>query len=156
MTSAKKDLPSLEPTEGDVQLMRSVAEIVAAYVGHNKVDATQIPGIVDSVHQALKATHQQTGKTLRAAGSGRPAVSIRLSITPSHIHCLECGKPFQSLRRHLRSKHSISAEDYRLKWNLPHDYPMISEEYAEERSKIAKTQGLGTQPKARGRTRSQA
>lgn len=154
MTSAKKDLSSLESAEDDAQLMRSVAEIVAAYVANNKVEASQIPGIIESVRQALIAN--QLAATTAAHSSGRPAVPIRQSVTPSHITCLECGKPFQSLKRHLRVMHSLTPEEFRRKWHLPGDYPMVAAEYAVERSKLAKNQGLGTQPKQRGRKSSQA
>jgi predicted transcriptional regulator len=157
MTSAKKDLSSLQP-EDDAQLMRSVAEIVAAYVANNKVEASQIPGIIDSVRQALIANQLSAATAGQHGGSssGRPAVPVRQSVTPSHITCLECGKPFQSLKRHLRVMHTLTPEEYRRKWHLPGDYPMVAPEYAVERSKLAKNQGLGTQPKQRGRKSSQA
>lgn len=150
MTTTKRDLSLPEVNDDDAQMVRSVSEIVAAYLSNNPVDRAQIPEIIGSVHRALKGTQEP------AAEPQQPAVDISKSVTKAHIICLECGQTFQSLKRHLSMTHAISPEDYRRKWGLPGDYPMVAPKYAEKRSEIAKSQGLGTQPKSRGRKSSQA
>lgn len=150
MISPKKNLSSSETPENDMQMVQSVAEIVSAYVAHNKVEAAQIPQIINSVREALTGARQQP------AEAPTPAVAPAKSVTPNAVYCLECGKGFRSLKRHIRTTHNMTADDYRRRWNLAGDHPMVAPNYAEERSKLAKNQGLGTQPKQRGRTSSQA
>ena len=150
MISPKTNLPSSETPEHDMHMVQSVAEIVSAYVANNKVEAAQIPQIIDSVHQALAGTRRQTPEV------PKPAVAVTKSVTPNEIFCLECGKGFKSIKRHIRAAHNMTPEDYRRKWNLAGDHPMVAPNYAVERSRLAKSLGLGTQPKQRGRTSSQA
>ena len=117
------------------------AEIVSAYVSNNTVPAGEIPGLINQVHAALARV---SGKP--ADGSSeplRPAVSVKKSITPEYIVCLEDGKKFKSLKRHLRTQYNMTPEQYREKWGLPADYPMVAPNYAAQRSKLAKAIGLG-------------
>lgn len=123
-------------------LIGLTAQIVAAYVSKNSVSSTDLPGLISDVHQALA----------RASGNGeaierdelKPAVPIKKSVTPDYIICLEDGKKFKSLKRHLRTHYKMSPEEYRTKWQLPHDYPMVAPNYAAARSQLAKKMGLGT------------
>lgn len=114
-------------------------EIVAAYVGNNPVQSTELSGLIRNVHESLVSL--QDGH--KAAEEQQPAVSVRKSITDEYLICLEDGKKFKSLKRHLRSKYDMSPEEYREKWNLPYDYPMVAPAYARQRSQLAKQMGLG-------------
>ncbi|MBO9707677.1 MAG: MucR family transcriptional regulator [Caulobacter sp.] len=121
-------------------LIEITASVVAAYVGGNTIAAADVPGLIRSVHSALSAV----GAEPEAEPAGRePAVSIKRSITPDYLICLEDGRKFKSLKRHLRTKYDLSPEAYRAKWNLPKDYPMVAPNYAEARSNLAKQMGLG-------------
>jgi predicted transcriptional regulator len=119
------------------------AEIVSAYVSNNTVAPSEIPELINQVHLAL----------LRASGGAveiqaepvKPAVSVKRSVTPEYIVCLEDGKKFKSLKRHLRTQYSMTPEQYREKWSLPADYPMVAPNYAAARSQLAKQMGLGQQ-----------
>src|SRR6476659_5243008 len=123
------------------------AEIVAAYVSHNSVTPNDIPGLIREVHTAL----------LRVAGapaaSGpeapKPPIPAKRSVTPEYIVCLEDGKKFKSLKRHLRTQYKLTPEQYREKWGLPADYPMVAPNYAAARSQLAKQMGLGQQRRQR-------
>jgi predicted transcriptional regulator len=129
-----------EEVRGD--LIGLTAQIVAAYVSKNPVASTDLAVLISDVHQALA----------RASGNGeaverdelKPAVPIKKSVTPDYIICLEDGKKFKSLKRHLRTHYKMSPEEYRAKWQLPHDYPMVAPNYAAARSQLAKKMGLGT------------
>ncbi len=114
-------------------------EIVSAYVGNNPVQSSELPEIIKSVHESLTRLH--VGEV--GAADQKPAVSIRKSITDDYLICLEDGKKFKSLKRHLRAKYGMSPEEYREKWNLPFDYPMVAPSYARQRSDLAKRMGLG-------------
>jgi predicted transcriptional regulator len=124
------------------------AGIVSAYVSNNTVAASEIPELISQVHVAL----------VRVAGGAveiqtdpvKPAVSVKRSVTPEYIVCLEDGKKFKSLKRHLRTQYNMTPEQYREKWNLQPDYPMVAPNYAAARSQLAKQMGLGQQ---RGRRR---
>lgn len=125
-------------------LVELTADIVAAYVGNNTVAQADLPKLISSIYQSLAAA------TLGAAESKapeaaelKPAVPVRKSITPDYIICLEDGKKFKSLKRHLRTHYDLSPEQYREKWGLPADYPMVAPSYAEARSTLAKKIGLG-------------
>lgn len=119
------------------------ADIAAAYVSANDVQAEKVPDLIRGIHAALLGISNGAP----AVVVQEPAVSIKKSITPDFIICLEDGKEFRSLKRHLRSKYNLSPEEYRAKWNLPSDYPMVAPSYAEERSKLAKKMGLGSKRK---------
>jgi len=119
------------------------ANIVSAYVSNNPVSAGEIPSLISQVHSALLQVSAARGDA--AVEPLRPAVSIKKSITPDHLVCLEDGKKFKSLRRHLRSQYNMTPEQYREKWGLPPDYPMVAPNYAAARSQLAKQMGLGQQ-----------
>jgi predicted transcriptional regulator len=130
-------------------LVGMAAEIVSAYVSANQTPPHEIPNLIRAVHGALV---EISGRT-QAPTSGEPlepAVSIKKSITADFIICLEDGKKFKSLKRHLRTRYGMTPEEYRTKWGLPHDYPMVAPNYAKERSTLAKRMGLG-QSKRTGR-----
>jgi predicted transcriptional regulator len=107
------------------------------------VTMTDLPSLIAQVHKALLAT--ATGSVEKQVEAQVPAVSIKKSIHPDYIICLEDGKKFKSLKRHLRTKYDLSPEDYRAKWGLPADYPMVAPNYAAARSELAKSMGLGQQ-----------
>ena len=120
---------------------RLAAEIVAAYVSANSVSAAQLPDIIRSVVDALASLDGQAEAP--KAEALKPAVSIRKSITPDYLICLEDGKTLKMLKRHLRTTYDMSPQDYREKWGLPADYPMVAPSYAARRSEFAKQIGLG-------------
>lgn len=122
-------------------LVRMAAEIAAAYVSANAVPAQELPALIRTVHNALL---EVSGVTAAAPEiTPEPAVSIKKSVTADYIICLEDGKKFKSLKRHLRTRYTMTPEEYRTKWGLPHDYPMVAPNYAKERSNLAKRMGLG-------------
>ncbi|HMJ44725.1 MAG TPA: MucR family transcriptional regulator [Pseudolabrys sp.] len=123
------------------------AEIVSAYVSNNIVPASEIPSLINQVHAALSRV---TGKSGDApAEQLKPAVSVKKSVTAEHIVCLEDGKKFKSLKRHLRTQYNMTPEQYREKWSLGVDYPMVAPNYAAARSQLAKQMGLGQQRRRR-------
>jgi predicted transcriptional regulator len=125
------------------------ANIVSAYVSNNSVAATDIPALINQVHNAL--TRVSGGQTEVPSEPLRPAVPVKKSITPEHIVCLEDGKKFKSLKRHLRTQYNMTPEQYRDKWSLPADYPMVAPNYAAARSQLAKQMGLGQQRRRRSK-----
>jgi predicted transcriptional regulator len=131
--------------------IKLTADIVSAYVSNNSVPTSELPNLINDVHNALSRV-----------GAGivpeplvepqKPATSIKKSVTPEYIICLEDGKHFKSLKRHLRTQYDMSPDQYREKWNLAPDYPMVAPAYAEARSRLAKEMGLGQQRRrARGK-----
>lgn len=148
------------PDNTQIQL---AAEIVAAYVSNNPVPPADLPGLIEAVYGKLESI--ALGAEQEVVEAPTPAVSIKKSITPDFIICLEDGKKFKSLKRHLRTKYDMSPEEYRAKWGLPSDYPMVAPNYAAARSQLAKAMGLGAQrskgnngaePARRGRPRKSA
>jgi len=123
------------------------AEIVSAYVSNNSVAAADIPSLISQVHAALSRVSGMQGDA--PAEPLKPAVSVKKSITPEHIVCLEDGKKFKSLKRHLRTQYNMTPEQYREKWALGADYPMVAPSYAAARSQLAKQMGLGQQRRRR-------
>ena len=123
------------------EVIEMTADIVSAYVGNNSVAAADLPNLIQSVHRALAGI--STGSDGQEATPKEPAVPVRRSITPDHLVCLEDGRKFKSLKRHLRTKYNMSPEEYRAKWGLPKDYPMVAPNYAKARSDLAKQMGLG-------------
>lgn len=119
------------------------ADIVSAFVSNNSVPVTELPMLITSVHATLGRlsgnAHEEKAEPLT------PAISIKRSVTPDFIICLEDGKKFKSLKRHLRTRYSMTPEQYRAKWNLPSDYPMVAPNYAAARSELARNMGLGQQ-----------
>lgn len=133
--------------ENKAELVELTAEIVAAYVGNNPISSTDLPGVINEVHKALSVAVTEAEKP--ETPELKPAVSIRRSVTPDYIICLEDGKKFKSLKRHLRTHYNLSPEEYREKWDLPRDYPMVAPNYAEARSQLAKKMGLGQKGRKR-------
>lgn len=123
------------------EIIEMTADIVSAYVGNNSVSAADLPSLIQSVHRALSGV--TAGPEPVEATPKEPAVPVKRSITPDHLVCLEDGRKFKSLKRHLRTKYNMSPEDYRAKWGLPKDYPMVAPNYAKARSDLAKQMGLG-------------
>ena len=122
-------------------LTELAAEIVSAYVANNSITAGDLPNLINQVYGALQQT--VAGPPAPASEPQKPAVPVRKSVSADHIVCLEDGKVFKSLKRHLRTDHNLSPEEYRSKWALPRDYPMVAPNYAASRSELAKKMGLG-------------
>ena len=118
------------------------AEIVSAYVSNNTVASADIPALINQVHSALLRV--ASGEAPASTEPLKPAIPVKRSINPDYIVCLEDGKKFKSLKRHLRTQYEMTPEQYREKWGLPHDYPMVAPNYARARSDLAKKMGLGT------------
>jgi predicted transcriptional regulator len=123
------------------------ATIVAAYVSHNAVAADQLPALIARVHAALSNVSSGQVGVVAADEALRPAVPVKRSVMPDYIICLEDGKRFKSLKRHLRTQYKMSPEQYRERWSLAEDYPMVAPNYAKTRSQLAKKMGLGQQRK---------
>ncbi|RVU20781.1 MucR family transcriptional regulator [Methylobacterium oryzihabitans] len=122
------------------------ADIVSAYVSKNSVPVTELPGLLSAVHGALRGLVTPAEPEPEKL---TPPVPIRKTVTPDHIISLEDGKPYKSLKRHLAGR-GLTPDQYRQKWGLPHDYPMVAASYAAQRSELAKSIGLGQQRKSRG------
>jgi len=120
-------------------ILEFASDIVSAYVSNNAIQSNELPELIRDVH----ATLATLGNGHDPAPAKKPAVSIKNSITDEFLICLEDGKKFKSLKRHLRSKYGLSPEEYREKWGLPYDYPMVAPSYARKRSELAKEMGLG-------------
>lgn len=126
---------------GTGEFVAYAAEIVAAYVRNNPVAPAELPGLIRSVHSSLLNLSDPAAEPERP----KPAVSVKKSISNDYLICLEDGLKFKSLKRHLRSKYDLSPDEYREKWGLPPDYPMVAPGYSAQRSKLAKKMGLGRQ-----------
>jgi predicted transcriptional regulator len=123
------------------EILRMTAEVVAAYVGNNSLSATQLPEVINTVYGTFNRVNGAT-----SASNGQPqkaAIPVRRSITPDYIVCLEDGKKLKMLKRHLRTVYGLSPDEYRAKWRLPTDYPMVAPNYSKQRSAFAKKIGLG-------------
>ena len=140
MTEATKD-------DGADILIELTAEIVAAYVRNNSVAANDLPNVISQVHAALGGTKMPVEDVVEKQ---KPAVTVRRSIQNDHLICLEDGQKFKSLKRHLMTHHGLTPDQYREKWELAADYPMVAPAYAEARSRLAKESGLG-QKRKRGK-----
>ncbi len=125
----------------DEILITLTSDIVSAHVSNNNVTVEDLPLLIKSVHSALASL---SAAEAPAAPKQEPAVSIRTSVKPDYIVCLEDGKKMKMLRRHLMTAYGMTPEDYRAKWNLPADYPMVAPNYAKQRADLAKKIGLGT------------
>ena len=125
----------------DDAVLGFAAQIVSAHVGRNTVDPADLPKLINDVHRALSTAGQPV-----VPQRGEPAVSIRQSVKADHLVCLECGKHFSMLRRHLASDHQLTPDQYRRKWELPASYPIVAPDYAKVRSGLAKKIGLGRLP----------
>ncbi len=122
-------------------LLRLAADIVAAYVRRNEVSSNKLPPVITSVYQVLTELEHETDEAFEVAP--RPAITISRSVQRSRIVCLEDGKAFKALKRHLRTAHRMTPEEYRSKWGLQNDYPMVAPDYSVKRSELAKKMGLG-------------
>jgi predicted transcriptional regulator len=127
-------------------LAQLTAGVVSAFVSNNSVRSSDIPQLISQVHAALAGLRNEP-KTAEPAEAPKPAVSIKKSVTPDYLISLENGKKFKSLRRHLMTFYGMTPEDYRKKWSLPADYPMVAPNYAAQRSEMAKSLGLGRKAK---------
>jgi len=143
--AASNVMEELTMSETDEITLSLVAEIVSSYVSNNSLPASDLPTLISSVHGALSRAND--GPQEAPVETLVPAIAIKKSVTPEYIICLEDGKKFKSLRRHLRTKYNMSPEDYRARWNLPADYPMVAPSYAQIRSNLAKQIGLGQKRK---------
>lgn len=138
------DVMTIEQNE----LLECTVEIVTAYIGNNTVPGDQLPVVIKLVHEILsKLSIDQAAEKVERT----PAVPIRRSVQPDFIVCLEDGKQFKMLKRHLGRVYNLTPEEYRQKWSLPRDYPMVAPNYARIRSELAKQIGLGTKSKGRPR-----
>ena len=135
------------------ELLRMTAEVVAAYVRNNTLPTAQLAEVINAVYLSLRGLEAKSPEGTPEAL--KPAVPIRRSITPDYLICLEDGKKLKMLKRHLRSTYGMTPDQYRQKWGLPPDYPMVAPNYAEQRSAFAKKIGLGrgTSRTARGAAR---
>jgi predicted transcriptional regulator len=132
--------PALQPTSA----------IVAAYLRGNRIPVIEVPAMIRSVHGAMAGLSSPSTVEVTSL---KPAVPIKKSVMPDYIVCLEDGKRLKMLKRYIRSRFKLTPDEYRSKWNLPHDYPMVAPNYAERRSQLAKKIGLGTTPNKKGRTK---
>ena len=139
-------------SEGNVSsdMLALTAQIVAAHVSHNNVAAAALPSLIEEVHRTLKSIEAPPAPR---AARPEPAVSVAKSVTPEFIICLEDGKKMKMLKRHLKTAFNMTPEQYRERWGLAPDYPMVAPRYAQHRSTLAKKIGLGTKPRKRRRSR---
>ncbi len=133
----------------ETSYIQLTAKIVSAYVSNNTVSSAEIPALIGQVYAALTRVSNGGGPVAAPAEPLKPAVPIKRSITAEHIVCLEDGKKFKSLKRHLRTQYNMTPDQYRAKWSLPPDYPMVAPNYAAARSQLAKQMGLGQQRRRR-------
>ena len=133
--------------EDKTQLVELTADIAAAYLSANTVPAGELPTLIQTIHAALSGV--STGAPAPAAEAAKPAVPVKKSITPDYLISLEDGKKYKSLKRHLRTKYNMTPDEYRTKWGLGKDYPMVAPNYAKARSQLVKDMGLGQQRRKR-------
>lgn len=132
------------PDTSKTDLLSLTATVTAAYLSKNPVPLAQVPDLIRTIHASLGSIGSAvTANTPAPAEAGKPAVSIKKSVTSEYIVCLEDGKKLKMLKRHLRTVYNMTPDQYRAKWNLPADYPMVAPKYAEQRSVFAKRIGLG-------------
>ena len=124
------------------EILRMTAEVVAAYVGNNSLPATQLSDVINTVYGTLKRVNSKNGAAVNGHAQ-KAAVSVRRSVTPDYIICLEDGKKLKMLKRHLRTVYGLTPDEYRTKWRLPTNYPMVAPNYSKQRSAFAKKIGLG-------------
>lgn len=139
------DVEKIADEKEDIRLL--TAEIAASYFTNNQVQEDRIGSIIHSIAAALNSLpgSQESGPAVPS----NPAVPIKKSVTPSAIICLECGDKQKMIKRHIRTAHDLSPEEYREKWSLPKDYPFVAPSYAKQRSELAKKIGLGRKPKGK-------
>src|SRR5712671_4786331 len=139
------------PKMAEEDLLRMTADVVAAYVSNNTLATAQLADVIHAVYNSLRGLEGQVAEA--PAEPLKPAVPVRKSITPEYLVCLEDGKKLKMLKRHLRSTYNMTPDEYRAKWGLPADYPMVAPNYAEQRSEFAKKIGLGRTASSSGRRR---
>lgn len=130
-------------TEAQTHLIELSVEVVSAYVSNNAISSTDLPQLIQSVHSTLSDITSEPAVAEGLPRPDKPAVSIKKSLNDEYLICLEDGLKFKSLKRHLRSKFDMSPDEYRARWGLPADYPMVAPAYARRRSELAKNIGLG-------------
>lgn len=133
---------------GGAEALKMTAEIVAAYAANNKLDVDQVPDLIRAVHRTMAGLAR--GEEEKVEGKHKPAVPPNKSVHNDYIICLEDGKKLKMLKRYLRSTYDMSPEEYRKRWGLPADYPMVAPAYAEQRSAMAKRIGLGKGVRRKG------
>lgn len=131
----------------NVEILELTTEIVASYVSNNTVAAADLPSVISDIYRSLSELGTQAVQAERP----KPAVTIKKSVTPEFIICLEDGKQLKMLKRHLKTAYDMTPDQYRERWGLPADYPMVAPNYAKHRSALAKKIGLGTKPRTGGR-----
>jgi predicted transcriptional regulator len=136
----------MEPKSSSRELVELTVDIVSAYVSNNTIVRADLPNLIDQTFNALKQAEAKGTQPIQEELD--PAVSIKKSVTPDYIICLEDGKQFKSLKRHLRNSFNLSPDEYRAKWGLPYDYPMVAPNYAAFRSALAMKMGLGRKGKS--------
>ncbi len=129
------------PKMAEDELLRMTAEVVSAYVSNNSLATAQLGDVIQSVYNSLRLLEGQSAEP--PSEPLRPAVPVRKSVTPEYLICLEDGKKLKMLKRHLRSTYNLTPDEYRAKWGLAQDYPMVAPKYAAQRSEFAKKIGLG-------------
>lgn len=134
---------SMPDNHTDTSRVERTAEVVSAYVSNNPVPKSELPGLIAQVHKALS---DLSSEPVVEEEKPEPAVNPKRSVKPDHIVCLECGKRFKSIKRHLGAAHDLTPQDYRERWGLAGDYPMVAPDYAEKRSSLALSMGLGRKP----------
>jgi predicted transcriptional regulator len=139
----------MSESSAHVDLLGLTAEIVSAHVSNNPVPISELPNLIQDVHRTLSTLGTPAPRV--EAEKPQPVVPIKKSINPDYLICLEDGKKLKMLKRHLQSAYNMTPEQYREKWGLPPDYPMVAPNYANHRSSLAKQIGLGTQPRKAGR-----
>ena len=131
------------------ELLKMTAEVASAYVSNNSLPASQISEMIRAIHDSL--SNLSAGRAIRNDQPPDPAVPVKKSVTPDYIVCLEDGKKLKMLKRHLRTTYNMTPDEYRARWGLPADYPMVAPNYAAQRSAFAKQIGLGRTAGAKGR-----
>ncbi|CAM6054478.1 unnamed protein product [Sphagnum tenellum] len=141
----------------DDTVMTLTAQIIAAHVSHNPTEQSALPGLIEMVRRSLQGTQTNPAEPTKiekketSVETQKPAVPIKRSVTPTHIICLEDGMQMKMMKRYLMINYNLTPEQYRAKWGLPADYPMVAPAYAERRSELAKKSGLGRAPKFRSK-----
>ena len=143
MRSYLQQSESRIPMSESHDLMDATVEVVSAYLSHNAISTDQVPSFIGSVHSALSRLGEPVEAKAISAERPEPAVPIKKSVFPDYIVCLEDGKKLKMLKRHLRSAYNMTPAEYRARWGLPGDYPMVAPEYAAFRSQFARQSGLG-------------
>ncbi|MEO0625033.1 MAG: MucR family transcriptional regulator [Pseudomonadota bacterium] len=133
-----------EDAQDHAELLEHTSAIVSAHVSNNAVSSTDLPSLIETVYGTLSGLN---GAAAEPEVELKPAVSIKKSVTDDYLICLEDGKKLKMLKRHLKTAYDMTPEEYRAKWSLPHDYPMVAPKYSETRKQLAKKIGLGRKPK---------